>query len=308
MTELVRAGDLAALEQMDPAVREEAVTRYLEHARDQLTLAISLSDSGIAALTELVPVKAEVATAADAARHLGLSREIQADAVEMVRRSEYALGKAIRAGQERGEIWHTRLGKPRPGNDPGGDSTWVRPIPSPSAFASPVDIHPGATGTPVYDLVDGVTDAQFEAALSEARAEGNLSRANVARKTKAVAAPVGMTPRERLAKIRELAPTGHTCEQIAREVGISELQVRARARDAGIEITADKVMKRSHHRIDSNRITEETVNTLEGLLTGVRLVDYGDLDATQAEHWADSLKTSIQALTRFMKKIKETTQ
>lgn len=36
---------------------------------------------------------------------LGLSKEIQQDAHEMVRRrAEYAVGKAIRAGQERGEI------------------------------------------------------------------------------------------------------------------------------------------------------------------------------------------------------------
>ncbi|MDO3057020.1 hypothetical protein P5V98_24650, partial [Mycobacteroides abscessus subsp. massiliense] len=36
----------------------------------------------------------------------------------------------------------------------------------------------------IYDLADGVSDEQFEEAITEARAEGNLSRANVARKCK----------------------------------------------------------------------------------------------------------------------------
>lgn len=39
-------------------------------------------------------------------------------------------------------------------------------------------------------MTDGVSDAQFNEALDEAKAEGNLSRANVARKCKAKANPV----------------------------------------------------------------------------------------------------------------------
>ena len=38
----------------------------------------------------------------------------------------------------------------------------------------------------IYDLTDDVTDEQFDTALSEAKAEGNLSRANVVRKIKGV--------------------------------------------------------------------------------------------------------------------------
>ena len=34
----------------------------------------------------------------------------------------------------------------------------------------------------IYDMTDGVPDEKFEAAITEAKTEGNLSRANVVRK------------------------------------------------------------------------------------------------------------------------------
>ncbi|MGA4670049.1 hypothetical protein ACPCG0_09675 [Propionibacteriaceae bacterium Y1923] len=41
---------------------------------------------------------------AEATKQLGLSKEIRDDATEMVRRAEYALGKAIRKGQAEGTV------------------------------------------------------------------------------------------------------------------------------------------------------------------------------------------------------------
>lgn len=49
-----------------------------------------------------------------------------------------------------------------------------------AAFISKGDWSDNGSG--IGDLTDGVTDEQFEGALTDARAEGNLSRANVVRK------------------------------------------------------------------------------------------------------------------------------
>ncbi|MGV0796361.1 hypothetical protein ABQF26_05315 [Mycolicibacterium elephantis] len=40
----------------------------------------------------------------------------------------------------------------------------------------------GITDNGIYGITDGVSDEQFEEAITEARNTGNLSRANVARK------------------------------------------------------------------------------------------------------------------------------
>jgi hypothetical protein len=45
-------------------------------------------------------------------------------------------------------------------------------------------------GSSISDFTDGVSDAQFDEAINEARADGSLSRANVARKCKAKSKPV----------------------------------------------------------------------------------------------------------------------
>lgn len=298
---VVPAGDLSALEHMDPAVREAAVTQYLERARDQLTLAVNLSGPEAVAA-----IKAEIATAAEATRQLGLSKEIQSDAREMVRRAEYALGKAIRAGQERGEI--RKRGETVGSYDrwngetrPTGNSTKA----APTDYASDSELS-GVENNGIYAMADNASPAEFEAALSDARHEGNLSRANVVRKIHGVKND-GLTPVEKLLKVRELAPTGRTSGQIAQEVGCTEEYVREIARRNNIEITADKVVGK-RRRVDSNRIVQETVSALEGLAIGIKLVNFGDVDSTQANDWAISLSDSIRALNRFAKQIKEMTQ
>lgn len=58
------------------------------------------------------------------------------------------------------------------------------------------------SNTGIYAMTDGVTDEDFEQALKEARAEGNLSRTNVARKAKAKAQPVEPDRSENVVPIR----------------------------------------------------------------------------------------------------------
>lgn len=113
---------------------------------------------------------------------------------------------------------------------------------------------------------------------------------------------------ERLERMRELAGRGYTSTQIAEAVGVAADWVRQRARDHGITIHADQVLGNSRKRIDSARIIRETVSTLDNLMTGLGLVDFDDLDQTQIEDWVRSLTTSITALNRLKKQLKEKTQ
>lgn len=130
----------------------------------------------------------------------------------MVRRAEYALGKAIRAGQDAGTIR-----SPHASGGPKGDymrgSTLVHvdqgrkaTLNSPTDFATPAEMSGTSGREGIYAMTDDVTATEFEAALSDAKTEGNLSRANVVRKIKGVKTD-DLTPVERLVKIRELAPS-----------------------------------------------------------------------------------------------------
>lgn len=113
---------------------------------------------------------------------------------------------------------------------------------------------------------------------------------------------------ERVIQIATLADTGRTSQQIGQEIGVGEEYVRKVARENDITITADQVMnRRSRLRVDSNHIVNHAVTTLDGLVSGLDLIDFGALDASQAEMWASSLACSISALNRLNKQIKELT-
>lgn len=114
---------------------------------------------------------------------------------------------------------------------------------------------------------------------------------------------------ERLDRIRELAGQGYTSHQIAEQIGTSPEWVRQRARDNDIALHADTAMGRNTRKsIDSNRVVRETVNTLDSLTTGIGLIDFDALDETQIWVWVQSLTTSIAALNRLRKQLKERTQ
>jgi hypothetical protein len=116
------------------------------------------------------------------------------------------------------------------------------------------------------------------------------------------------TAADRLDRIRELAGEGYTSRQIADAVGISAETVRLRARENSFVIHADSVVGRGVRRIDSSRIVRETVDILDGLTTGIGLIDFDTLDGTQIDGWVHSLGTSISALNRLKKQLKERTQ
>lgn len=268
--------------------REHAVTAYLSQARDRL--ADALTATGPEAVAA---IKAEVSTVAEMTKQLGLSKECREDATEMVRRAEYALGKAIRKGQEEGAVRRHGDQQDRHSHDvPDQKIVSVREI-----------ISGGQEISDTYAMADHATAEEFEDALTEARAEGNLSRANVVRKIKQQG--TSQRTRQQLAdEIEVLADKGNASSQIARIVGVSEEWVRQTARDHSIEIPADKAVGKTR-RIDSVRVVREAVSTLEGLLITLPLVDVASLDPREASEWTASLDQSIRALYRFNKKIKE---
>ncbi|WP_212554182.1 hypothetical protein [Tsukamurella paurometabola] len=178
---------VAALAPLDVESQTRAVTVMLSHARTGLLAAIAAHD-----IRGIVEFKAKAAGIAEVAKQVRLGKEMQLDAAEFVRRAERGLGVAIREGQERGEIETTaearsraarerdcRLGRSKTFND-------FDPKPKPTDFADKVELRGNGDGN-IYGMTDGINDEQFEEAIAEAKEEGNLSRANVARKAKAKA-------------------------------------------------------------------------------------------------------------------------
>ena len=125
-----------------------------------------------------------------------MGKELELSAAEFVRRTERAIGKAIRAGQERGEI--ARRGEHK-GNQ------HVGPHADDSKISSAVLIPNSNELADVYAFADEATDEEFEEVLAEAKAEGNLSRANVKRKVKQEPAKPSKRP-EHLRGTRHIDP------------------------------------------------------------------------------------------------------
>jgi hypothetical protein len=171
-------------------------------------------------------------------------------------------------------------------------------------------------------MADGATDGEFEDALAAARAEGNLSRANVVRKIGQrghcghrpaprpggpVPAPAGeaaASGADHLELIAMHAARGMSSAQIAAGLGIGDQQVRHIARQHGIEIPADVVTGRTR-RHDTNRIVRETAHALEGLAMSVQFADPAGLDPAQAAACAASLSKSIRVLSKFVRQLNE---
>jgi hypothetical protein len=178
--ELVPVENLAEVEALDPAAREIAVTQMLSEARSWLAHAVESTGP-----TEIAQFKAMVATVAETTKQLNLSKAIQLDALEMVRRAERGLGQAIRRGQETGEVAtnheiRSYAGRVSQASQHNGDTAELVRKPSPSDFSK--ELHSTGSTAGIYEFTDGVSDEQFEEAITQAKEEGNLSRANVVRK------------------------------------------------------------------------------------------------------------------------------
>lgn len=120
----------------------------------------------------------------------------------------------------------------------------------------------------------------------------------------AVSEPKRLPELERLAQIRELAPTGRTSLQIGAEIGIRETHVRRIAARHGVEIPADKVMDGTR-RVDHTRFVSKTVEQIEAISTGLDAFNPGQVDWSNHEDWVASLTASMRALNRFVNTIRK---
>lgn len=301
-TDIVPVDNMAALDTLDAQAREVAITSMLDQARTWLAHAVEST----APAQDIANFKAFVATAAETARRLKVSKEIQVDAEVMVRRSERALGQAIRGGQERGEI-RTRGERETVANQ------YASAVPSinqnstsaPTDFAASHELYGNGAG--IYDMTDDVTDAEFDEALTRAQDEQNVSRANVVRKVREVQSGAEVQ-QAKWARVTEMAERGYTSPQIAREVGMTEEGLRAGARREGIDIRADRIVGNAR-RLDMRRVISQTVADLDAMAvtTGSLITTDGILAARieveEIQEWVDSLNQSLAALRKATNQI-----
>lgn len=249
-----------------------------------------------------------------------IGKDAELAAAEVVRRAERGIGVAIRRGQEAGTVatrsemasYAGRIGRAKQQHD---ETELMGRKPAPSDFVSSDEL--SGNGAGIYHMTDGISDGEFEEAITEGKAERNLSRANVVRKVrdkrdaKAMAefdrSPGGAERRRE--QIQELAERGYSSAQISEKVGILTQTVRDIARKERIRIPADEALGRGTRKsIDSNRIVRETVTNIEGLVPGLSLVNFGELDAEEIKNWTVSLSESIRALNRLNRQLKEMIQ
>lgn len=285
--------DAAALERSaDPGA---FVVLACERAKEWLAQALDHGD-----IEQIVELKsqAEAIRVYTAQKQLGKDAELSA--AEIVRRAERGLGVAVRRGQDAGRIStpsssaQDRERRRRAGSN---DATPCLPR-ARDFFAHPAEESEARA-------LAATPDDQFDKAIEEAKAEGNLSRANVVRKAaqkRIIHAPDKgrATAEQRAEQLRALTAKGLSPHQIAEELGITESRVRDLARSAGIELMR---LTDKRRRIDVNRVVGSTVDGASALASGADLIDYSAVDVALIPGWVSSLEESIRFLTTLKKNL-----
>jgi hypothetical protein len=109
---------------------------------------------------------------------------------------------------------------------------------------------------------------------------------------------------ERIEQIRELAKRGYHDTQIAAEIGVGADRVNGLAIEAGIVLPHRLIGNR--HRIDVNRVVEETVIAAEGFTSTIELIagKTGELDISKVNDWIESLDTARATLGKIIRILK----
>lgn len=254
--------------------------------RAKAWLAQCLADDAIEAIVE-TKSQAEAIRVYTLQKELGKDAELAA--TEIVRRAERCIGLAIRKGQAEG-----RIAKRGDVGARGGEAGSARgaDLAKPSEIASETD------RKAAYRMTDSITDAQFDEAIETAKAEKNLSRANVKRKLK------GEPGVDVSARIAELAAAGHHSSQIAEELGISRKVVMTRSKEFGIDLPADRVLGRLRHR-DQTRILREFVATLEALVPSCEQIDPSAIDHALLRDYSAGLTDALKELRKLDRRLRK---
>lgn len=270
MSDLVTlAGDTAILDMAgDPAT---FVVLACERAKSWLTQAVEHGD-----IDQIVELKSQAEAIRIYTTQKQLGKDAELAAAEIVRRAERGIGVTIRRGQEEGKI--ARQGDIGGGGCAGAPAAATRTSRT-DKLGRPRDWLPnGSERMAVYAVTDDVSDEHFEEAITEAKDEGNLSRANVVR------------------KVHGEPMTGTVSERLRAVSSGSVRQQRAASRP--------EHLRRTRH-IDPNRVVEQTI-----LQSGIsdsmaELLDYGDLDRDRLEVWISSLSDVIRSLTTMKNNLKK---
>lgn len=103
-------------------------------------------------------------------------------------------------------------------------------------------------------------------------------------------------------EIRRLAASGNTAAQIAPHVGMTPASVKNAARDAGIDLVADRLLGKQR-RIDPGQVIENMIAELDSIVDCLPLIgDISSLDADQLAEWRDALRKALRSISGFVNK------
>lgn len=211
----------------------------------------------------------ELRSQAEAIRTYTVQKQLGKDTVlsatEIIRRAERGLGIAVKQAQAEGNL---------PGEP--GQRQRAPVHATPDVLRDIFGKAPSGTHRRVDGYVMAATESEvFEAVIAEAKAEGDLSRANVVRKIKGEPKP-------------ERAPS----------------QPKEPSKPIS---TRDPIMRKKRH-LDSNRIVRAAVDGVDGVGALFDQIDYQALDRSEVDGWVARLTVAISSLTNLKRKLKETTQ
>jgi hypothetical protein len=243
----------------------------------------------------------EIKSQAEAIRVYTIQRQLGKDAelsaAEIVRRAERCIGLAIRKGQAEGRIETKSEAASRAAKiargviDRSHDATPMKP----SDFATHSERYGNDGG--IYAMADNVSEEAFEAAIGEAKAEGNLSRANVVRKVR------GEPKLEDGPRLAALIAEGNTSHQIAALLGISRSAVMIRAKKAGLDIHADRVVGKTR-RIDPERVLRSFAETLESLAPSCEQIEPEKIDRAVVAECLGLIDDACRAIGRLRSRLR----
>ena len=299
---------VATLGALDKVSAEVAVSDMLSQAHDWMSNALAATDVPAPVRADAVKgMKAYLSTVQEATRQKDLSKSIQEDATEMVRRAEYMLGRAIREGQEAGEIRSHGDGAGRPKKITAESAVIPGPA-SPYDFAKHTELYGDGTqgGNGVLAMADNADPEEFEEALAEAREEGNLSRANVVRKVKKIA-DKSPEKQSQWAEVRRLAEDERWSSRDINarlHIYVRDNDFRKEAKRRGISFPADAVFSNKKH-LKSLDIIQRAVTSAAVTAEALGIVSTDDVTPEQAAEWLPELTRGIRALNQLKTQLKE---
>lgn len=263
---------VVALQHLDGAGQAAAVTVMLSHSRTGLLAAIAAHD-----LPQIVEWKAKGALIQEVAKQLRLGKDMRTDAAEFVRRAERGLSVGIREGQKAGTIESVAETRSRSGLIArGSKSSKDFDKPKPSDFLTKTEMTGGRNSAEsVFSLADGVSDEQFEEVINEARAEGNLSRANVTRKCRA---------------------------KVAVDVSDPLIDAEVEPEPSQPEDSVPQ-QKRRLTKHDSTEMLVSINGMLNGIVESLPFIDPADIDAAENQAVIDNIRKSMGSIRKVLKEI-----